>query len=85
MNEPLHHHYDDGKYHADCERCKRDRRLLGGDLSASAKNQIDKFVARRASKVTVTYEPVHGNLVLTVDPEEAPRLRRLGRGPLPLN
>ena len=34
----------------------------------------------RSRKVTVTYEPVHGNLVLTVHASEAPRLRRLGRG-----
>ena len=37
-------------------------------------------IARRARKVTLTYEPVHGNLILMVDPEEIPRLRRLGRG-----
>jgi hypothetical protein len=30
--------------------------------------------------VTVSYEPAHGNLVLTVHASEAPRLRRLGRG-----
>jgi hypothetical protein len=88
VNEPLHHHYNDGKSHPDCERCKRDRRLFANDLPARTRKQIDKFVAgrarrnieRRARKVTLTYEPVHGNLILVVDPEEIPRLRRLGRG-----
>jgi hypothetical protein len=88
VNEPLHHHYNDGKFQADCERCKRDRRLFASDLSASTRKQLDKRIAsrarrniaRRARKVTVTYEPVHGNLVLTLHPGEAPRLRRLGRG-----
>jgi hypothetical protein len=37
-------------------------------------------IARRARKVTITYEPVHGNLILTAHASEAPRLRRLGRG-----
>jgi hypothetical protein len=57
-NEPLHHHYNDGKFHPDCPRCRRDR----------------------TGKVTVSYAPASGNLILTADLHEAPRLRRLGRG-----
>ena len=57
-NEPLHHHFNDGKFHKGCIRCRRDH----------------------TGKVTVSYAPASGNLVLTADPNEAKRLRRLGRG-----
>jgi hypothetical protein len=88
MNEPSHHHHTDGEFHADCGRCKLERRLFANDLPARTRKQLDKFIAgrarrniaRRSRKVTVTCEPVHGNQVLAVHSSEAPRLRRLGRG-----
>jgi hypothetical protein len=88
LSEPLHHHFNDGKFHVDCERCKLERRLFANDLPERERKQLEEFIAvqarmniaRRARKVTVAYEPLHGNLVLTLHPSEAPRLRRLGRG-----